>query len=839
MSDFNVDEVLAQLTLTEKIGLLAGIDFWHTYPIPRLGVPSLRMSDGPNGARGTKFFDSIPGAVLPNGTGIAATFNKELIKEGGKLIGVENKHKGAHISLGPTTNMQRGPNGGRGFESFSEDPYLAGIASSQVINGIQSEKVAATLKHYVCNDLEDERNSSDAIVTPRAMREIYLEPFRLAVKNANPKAIMTAYNKVNGEHVSQSAKYLKDVLQEEWGWDGTIMSDWFGTYTSKESLENGLDIEMPGPAKQRTQDAISSMIVSREIHIKDLDERARNVLKLVKFGLESGIPENAPEDAENNTPETSALLRKLGAETIVLLKNEDNLLPLKKEDKVAVIGPNAKVSSYSGGGSASLLPYYTVNPYEGVANKIGSNPPYTIGAEGFLSLPPLGEQLKNPKTGEKGYHLNFYQNPVGFNGDREKFDEFDLITSFHILFDYLNPKIKDDVFYGDFEGIFTPEETGEYEFGVTVYGTAQIFVDDKLVVDNKTKQSPGTLFFNSGTIEEKGRINLEGGKDYKVRIEFGSGKTFTVRDAGSGVDLSGHGGIVFGARKVIDAKQEIQNAVKLAQSVDKVILNIGLNSEWESEGYDRKDLQLPGYTNELVSAVLAANPNTVVVNQSGTPVEFPWLKDAKALVHAWFGGNELGNAIADVLYGDVNPSGKLSLTFPLKFEDNPAYLNFKTERGRVLYGEDIFIGYRYYEKLQRRVAFPFGYGLSYTTFAFSDLKVSVDEASDKLTVSVKVKNTGSVAGKEVVQIYIGKTETDVIRPVKELKGFEKVDLQPGEEKVVTSELVLKDSVSFFDEYQDAWSQVAGEYQALVGPSSDDVELIEKFNVEKSKFWTGL
>jgi beta-glucosidase len=614
------------------------------------------------------------------------------------------------------------------------------------------------------------------------------------------------------------------------------MSDWFGTYTSKESIQNGLDLEMPGPANHRTSAAISSQIVSRELHIKDLDARARGVLKLVKYVLQSGIPENAPETTSNNTPETAALLRKLAADSIVLLKNEDNVLPLKKGDKVAVIGPNAKVSTYSGGGSASLAPYYTVTPYEGIANKIGSNPPYTIGAENFVSLPGLGTQLKNPITGAVGYNVKFYQEPYGTE-NRTLFDEKNLTSSYNILFDYSHKEIK-HIFYTDFEGIFTPEESGEYEFGLTVVGTAQLFIDDKLVVDNKTKQTLGKAFFSTGSIEEKGRIQLEAGKDYNVRIEFGSGPTYTVKPT-TGVDFLGNGAIAFGATRVIDPKEEIQNAVKLAQSVDKVILNIGLNGEWESEGFDREDLQLPGYTNELVSAVLAANPNTVVVNQSGTPVEFPWLKDAKALVHAWFGGNELGNAIADVLYGDVNPSGKLSLTFPLKFEDNPAYLNFKTERGRVLYGEDIFIGYRYYEKLQRRVAFPFGYGLSYTTFAFSDLKVSVDEASDKLTVSVKVKNTGSVAGKEVVQIYIGKTETDVIRPVKELKGFEKVDLQPGEEKVVTSELVLKDSVSFFDEYQDAWSQVAGEYQALVGPSSDDAELIEKFNVEKSKFWTGL
>lgn len=369
-------------------------------------------------------------------------------------------------------------------------------------------------------------------------------------------------------------------------------------------------------------------------------------------------------------------------------------------------------------------------------------------------------------------------------------------------------------------------------------GTAQLFVDDKLVVDNKENQKKGQAFFNTGTVEEVGSVRLEAGKKYNVRIEFGSGKTRTYTEQ-DGVDFVGNGAIAFGVAKAIGPEGEIKKAVELAKSVDKAIVVIGLNREWESEGYDRKDLTLPGYTDKLVEAILDANPNTVIVNQSGTPVEMPWIKKAKTLVHAWYGGNELGNAIADVLYGDVNPSAKLSLSFPIKIEDNPAFLNFHTERGRVLYGEDIFIGYRYYEKLQRRVAFPFGYGLSYTTFKFSKLSNSVDESKDELKVSVNVQNTGSVKGKEVVQVYIRKVDSDVIRPIKELKGFEKVELDAGSNKTVELKLSLKDSVSFFDEFQDKWSVQAGEYEIHVGASSDDIELIDKFNVKKSFFWSGI
>ncbi|CEP22987.1 BGL1 [Cyberlindnera jadinii] len=839
MADFDIEQVLSQLTTTEKIGLISGIDFWHTYPVPRLGIPSLRFSDGPNGIRGTKFFDGVPGAVLPNGTALASTFDKELLKQAGQLAGVEAKHKSAHVDLGPTTNMQRGPLGGRGFESFSEDPYLAGIASAKIVQGLQSQNVAATMKHYVGNDLEHERNSSDSLITERALREIYLEPFRLAVKFADPKAFMTGYNKVNGEHVSQSVKFLKEILQEEWGWVGTIMSDWYGTYTSKESIQNGLDIEMPGPPRIRTQQHVTQQLSSRELHFRDLDDRVRNVLRLVKFCKESGIPENGPEDADNNTPETSEFLRKLAADAIVLLKNEDGVLPLKREETVAVIGPNAKVSAYAGGGSASLLPYYTVTPYEGIANKLGSEPPYSVGSYSHVSLPGFAHLSKNPSNGDKGMHITFYHGAPG-EADRKPFDQFDTTASFHILFDYIHPEITpQSTFYADFESLYTPEETGDYEFGLVVVGTALLYVDDQLVVDNKTKQTHGQSFFNSGTIEETGKIHLEKGKEYKIRIEFGSTKTYTLKDR-DGVDFSSNGAISFGCARVIDAQEEILKAAELARSVDKAIVVIGTNGEWESEGYDRKSMALPGHVDELVRSVIKANPNTVIVNQSGTPVEFPWIKESKAVIQAWFGGNELGNAIADVLYGDVNPSGKLSLTFPKKLEDNPTFLNFRTERGRVLYGEDIFVGYRYYEKLQKQVAFPFGFGLSYTTFQVSNLQVSVDEPNNKINVSVNLKNTGALEGKEVVQVYISKTQSeDIIRPVKELKEFEKVSLKSGEEQTVKFELSLKDSVSFFDEWENKWSVQSGEYSVQVGFSSDDIELTEAFNVEKAFFWTGL
>lgn len=838
MTEFDVEKVLQQLSLKEKISLVAGRDIWHTNAVPRLGIPSMRFSDGPNGIRGVKIFDGVPGAVLPNGTGLASTFSKDLWFKAGELAGIEARDRSVHVNLGPTANIQRGPLGGRGFESFSEDPYLSGVASAHVINGLQSQKVAATMKHYVCNDLEHERSSSNSLVTTRALREIYLEPFRLAVKLANPKAFMTGYNKINGEHVSQSRLFLQKILREEWSWDGCIMSDWFGTYTCKDSMEGGLDIEMPGPPKFRTPAALAQQIDSKELHLDILDDRVRGVLKLVKFVKESSIPEDGPANADNNTPETSKLLRALASESIVLLKNEGNILPLQTDETFAVIGPNAKYAACSGGGSASLIPYYSVTPFEGITNKLETAPKYTVGAYAHVSLPPFAHFLKNPKTGNKGIHATFYHDAPGTD-NRRAFDEVDTERSYHVLFDYQNPEITPlSTFYIDFEGIFRPEETGYYEFGLTVFGTAQLFVNDQLVVDNKTQQTRGQSFFHYGTIQEVGKIHLSMEEEYHIRIEFGSCNTYNVREKDE-IDLRGKGGIIYGCAKIIDPQEEIAKAVDLAKSVDKAILVIGTNGEWESESYDRQSMTLPGYTDELVQQVLKANPNSVVVNQSGTPVEFPWIKDCKALVQAWFGGNELGNAIADVLFGDVNPSGKLSLTFPERLVDNPTFLSFKTEMGRVLYGEDIFVGYRYYDKLQKKVLFPFGYGLSYTTFQMSSLGVEVLELENRLVVTVKIKNVGKVRGKQVIQIYISKSDSDIIRPVKELKGFEKIELEVDEERDVTIELSLKDSVSYFNEWHGKWCVLPGEYLVQVGSSSDDIELVEKFSVVEGFMWTGL
>lgn len=832
MADFNVDEVLKKLTPSEKVDLLAGIDFWHTKALPNHGVPSVRLSDGPNGVRGTRFFNGVPAACFPCGTALGATFNQELLEEAGKKMGDEAKSKSAHCILGPTINMQRSPLGGRGFESIGEDPFLAGLGAAAIIRGIQSTGVQATIKHFLCNDQEDNRMGVQSIITERALREIYALPFQLTVRDSHPAAFMTAYNGINGVFCSENPKYLDEMLRKEWGWEGLVMSDWFGTYSVTDAVKAGLDLEMPGPSRFRGEALkFNSSFGKPFMHV--IDERARTVLNFVKKCAAAGVKENGPETAAD-TPETAALLRKIGNESIVLLKNENSMLPLNKTKKTLVIGPNAKVATYHGGGSASLAAFYAVTPYDGISAKLGSSPEYTVGAYTHLFLPVLGTQCTQ-SDGKPGMSWKVYNEPRSA-GKRELIDELSFTKTEMHLVDYYNTKLN-DLWYADLEGTYIPEEDMTYEFGLVVGGTAKLYVDDELVVDNATKQVLGEAFFGSATREERGRAEFKKGKSYNIRVEFASAPSFTLKLESV---IPGHGSLRVGGCKVIDDQAEIKKSVALAKEHDQVIICAGLNADWETEGNDRPNMKLPGVLDQLIEDVAAANPNTTVVMQTGTPEEMPWLGKVPAVIQAWYGGNETGNCIADVLFGDHNPSGKLSLSFPKKLQDCPAFLNFKSEAGRTLYGEDIYVGYRYYEFAEREVNFPFGHGLSYTTFSFSDLAVASKDG--KLTASLKIKNTGSVKGAEVAQLYIQpKQAAKIKRPIKELRGFAKVELEAGESKTVAIEELEKYAAAYFDEERDKWCVEAGEYEVIVSNSSALTEkaLRGSFEVEESYWWSGL
>lgn len=478
-----------------------------------------------------------------------------------------------------------------------------------------------------------------------------------------------------------------------------------------------------------------------------------------------------------------------------------------------------------------------MTPFDGISAKLSSAPDYAIGQYSHKMLPLLGLSVKS-LSGKPGMTMTAYTEHPDDKSDRTPVDTIEIDKTELLLVDYENPKITSKTWYADLEGSFVADEDCTWELSLVVCGTAKLFCNGELIVDNESKQTAGDTFFNLGTVEEKGLLKVKKGETYHFKVQFGSAATSKLP---GGRALFGSGALRIGGCKVIDAQAAIQDAVALAKDADQVIVCAGLNADWETEGSDRANMDLPPGIDDLIEAVAAANPHTVVVNQSGTPVTMPWAGKVGAIVQAWYGGNETGNAIADVLFGDANPSGKLSLSWPVKLQDNPAFLNFRTEGGRTIYGEDVYIGYRYYEFAEKEVLFPFGHGLSYTSFEFSGLQVS--EAEGKVTVSVKVKNTGKAKGAEVVQVYVApKQKAKINRPVKEMQGFTKVELAPGETKEVKVEMETKYAASYFDEERCQWCVEKGEYVVVASDSSEVKEgkaVSGSFEVPETYWWSGV
>lgn len=605
----------------------------------------------------------------------------------------------------------------------------------------------------------------------------------------------------------------------------------FGTYSTTEAIQAGLDLEMPGPTRWRGA-ALSHAVSANKVKISELDARVREVLTLIEKASKSGVPENAPEK-ELDRSEDRKLLREVAANAAVLLKNEDNILPFKRDKKIAVIGPNSKIATYCGGGSAALNAYRAVTPFDGISAQAQAGVEFAQGAYGHKMLPQLGKDLVS-SDGKVGFTVRTFNDPPSVK-HRQALEERHLTDANIFFVDYAHPKLN-TIWYAEADGTFTPAESGVYDFGLAVTGTAQLFLDGKLLIDNAKHQRAGSSFLGTGTVEEMGHKELKAGQSYQIRVEWGCAKTSPLRKAGT-VDF-GHGGLRFSGCKRIETKTSMREAADLAAKVDQVILFVGLSAEWESEGEDRDSMDLPPNTDELISRVLDANPNTVVVVQSGTPVAMPWIKKAKAVLQAWYGGNETGHGIADVVYGNTNPSGKLPLTFPRRVKDNPTYLNYRSEGGRVLYGEDVYVGYRYYEELEIEPLFAFGHGLSYTTFALSNLSL-YQQPDGMLSISCKLDNTGDREGAEVVQVYLAPVSPPIKRPVKELKGFAKKLLYRGESATVEVKIDLVRATSFWDEKESRWCSSAGEYKILVGTSSQGDFLETSVRVQKTTYWIGL
>jgi beta-glucosidase len=813
-----VEALLNQMTLEEKISLAAGATFWTTVPVERLGIPALKVTDGPNGARGGSWNGDVTSASFPVGIALSATWNTDLITRVGQALAEESRSKGASVLLGPTVNIHRSPLNGRNFECYSEDPHLSARIAVAYIKGLQQNGVAACIKHFVCNDSEFERQSISSEVTERALREIYLPPFQAAVQEAGTWALMTAYNKVNGTYASENTYLLKEILKGEWGFDGLVMSDWFGTNSTVEAANAGLDLEMPGPARWMGADLLAA-VRDGQVDEATLDDKVRRLLRLmIRVGAldNSGI---SPERAENK-PEHHVLLREAAAESIVLLKNDRLVLPLDpaKINHLAIIGSNAKFAQIQGGGSAQVTPHYTITPFEGVMNYAGEKLEigYEVGYVSYKMLPLVESQNVCPAPGSsaQGFKAEFFKH-LDFVGElayTRTYRKLNLMW----MGDDVPPGIEQGNFSVRLTGVFTAAETGIHTFSLVSSGLSRLFVDGKEIVDNWTAQQPGEAFFGMGSTEVRGTCAMTAGQSYRVQVDY------TTREA-----------------RLINALRigcltpvptdTLERAVKLAAGSDVAVVFAGLGSDWESEGTDRPNMDLPSTQNELIAKVAAVNPNTVVVLNTGSPITMPWLDEVAAVLQAWYPGQECGNAIADVLFGVVNPSGRLPQTFPRRLEDNPAFINYPGENGKVHYGEGAFVGYRYYDKKKVRPLFSFGYGLSYTTFAYDNLMIpsSPVETTGAIPVTVDVTNTGSRAGQEVVQLYVRDPASRLARPEKELKAFAKVRLQPGETQTVTFAL-NEASLSYYDPAKRGWVAERGTFEVLLGSASDDIRVTGTF-----------
>jgi beta-glucosidase len=657
-----VEALLSQLTLEEKCALLSGKDNWNTVPIERLGIPMITMTDGPHGVRANRAeADRLTGptTAFPTGVSMAATWNPALIEQVSQALAEETLGMGCDILLGPCVNIVRHPLAGRNFESYSEDPYLAGQIGIAWVNGLQSRGVGASLKHFACNNQEIERGRGDSVVDERTLREIYLSQFETIIKHSNPWTVMCSYNRLNGVYASQNETLLKQILKGEWGFDGAVVSDWGANHTIFESVAGGLDLEMPGPAKYYGSLLVEA-VKNWKVEEEDVNEAVRRVLRLILRTGKMNRQGERPVELVNSL-EHQQLALQVAEEAITLLKNEAGLLPLKMDQlsSIALIGPNLNDFQITGGGSSTVISPYQVNP-----------------------LPALEALL-------------------------------------------------------------------------------------------------------AGRVE----LSVEPG------ISHGSDR------AGEGID----------------------RAAELAAKSDVAIVIVGLPKYYESEGYDRPDMNLPGQQDELVKRVLAANPKTIVVLNAGVPVTMPWAEAVPAILQAYYPGMEGGNAIARILLGEVNPSGKLTVSYPKRLEDTPAFINYPGTR-QVNYGEGIFVGYRYYDKKGIAPLFPFGHGLSYTRFEYKDLVVpETIRPGEGITISLSVTNTGEVSGKEIVQVYVLDWKSSLVRPPKELKGFAKVALEAGETQQVSIALDPR-AFSFYDPYRHEWIAEPGDFEILVGGSSRQIHL---------------
>lgn len=787
-----VDDLLGRMTLKEKIELIGGNEF-STKPIPRLGIPALKMSDGALGVRRWG-----PSTDFPCGTDLAATWDTTLISRVGKSIGQELRAKGGDVLLGPNVNIARIPLGGRTFEAYGEDPYLTSRMAVSYIEGLQSEGVAATVKHFDANNQEFERMFVNEKISRRALNEIYMPAFKAAVQEAHALCVMAAYNKVNGVYCTANRYLLDKKLIHDWGFKGLIMSDWGGVHSTIPVANGGVDLEMP-TGRFLNDSLLIPAIKAGKVKLSYINEKVRRILR-VMFELKLFTHPVVPDSSLINTPEDRRVAYRAAAEGIVLLKNDKHVLPLDvhKLRSIAVIGPNAAIARPSGGGSAAITPVYTVSPLEALRKKLGPGVKilFAQGAElAGDAFPVRASDLYLPQSNSHGLRAEYFTN-MKLEG-KPSYIRIDSAVDFNWAGNSPAPGIPGDHFSVRWTGRFKAPASGDYVFNLTSDDGSRMYVNGKLVIDNWGPHSP---------VERSYTISLTKGKFYNIRVEYFQG--------------TGGAMVVMGMRE--PESRMIGQAVEAARRSDAALLFVGTSSYYEREGRDRDSLGLPAGQDALVKAVAKANRNTIVVMISGAPVSmYKWVDDVPGLLQAWFGGDESGNAIADVILGKHDPSGRLPLTFPVKWSDCSSYSSYKHKDSVSVYSDGVFVGYRWFDKHHIKPLFPFGYGLSYTKFIYSDLKVEPEAGKYKLTF--KVENTGKVRGVSIPQLYVHDPVPRPDVPVKELKRFDRISLRPGQTSTVKF-FVDGKTFAHFNPNTGKWATHPGEYDILIGSSSRDIRL---------------
>jgi len=800
-SDFDdqrAEKILGQMTLEEKLAYIGGIRAMSIRPIPRLGLPEIRMSDGPLGVRQDKPSPRYPAGIL-----LAASWNRDLAQMEGVSMGRDCRARGIHILLAPGVNINRLPICGRNFEYLSgEDPYLASQMVVPFIRGVQSQGVTATVKHFAANNQEINRMNINVIVGERALREIYLPAFEAAVRVAKVGAVMDAYNKVNGAFCTENRFLNETLLKEEWGFDGVLMSDWGATHSALGPAKAGLDLEMPSGFWMNSNNLLPA-IRSGEITEQQIDDKVRRILRLiVRMGyldrpqLDSSISPNAEESG------TVALA--IAEEGIVLLKNEGKTLPLDRDrtKRIAVFGPDAHPGVPAGWGSSYVHPFYAVSVLDGLMNNQGSR----------MTVDYFGVGVGNFGTSEFAHEDHTGHLVEGLNG--EYFPNLELSgkpvierTDRRINFDWSGEESERRglplKFTVRWSGVILSNSSSLHVFRAGADSGIRVYLDDNLIIDD---------WADHAARPDTATRYLKSGQSYRLRIEY--------KNSGGGGAIAQFGWASLTVPEVI-------------RDYDAAVVCVGFDNGNEGEGLDRT-FELPDAQDELIIGVADKNPRTIVILNSGGNVDMRrWLGKVPVLLHAWYPGQEGGNAVAKILFGDVNPSGKLPVSFEIRQDDNPAFKSYPSDTTgkNVRYDEGIFVGYRGYDHHGIKPLFPFGFGLSYTQFEYSNLRVEPGDPADPCNVNVSfdVRNTGQVAGAEVAELYVGAIQPQIERPVKELKGFTKLLLQPGESKRAIFALDRR-SFAYFSPAARRWKTDPGMYEISVGGSSRDLPLQQKFEI---------